>query len=173
MPVTSSSTITYIPAGPDIVTDTVAVAPIEFKGFPKMARLSREIVVTEKIDGTNAQILIEQTGEFLVGSRTRWITPQDDNFGFARWAYEHKEELVLGLGPGQHFGEWWGAGIQRKYGLPGKHFSLFNTTRWVKPRTDGPTPVLLGQQPCPDCCLVVPELYRGSLLRTQYRELPI
>lgn len=30
----------------------------DFIEFPKMARLSREVVVTEKIDGTNAQIFI-------------------------------------------------------------------------------------------------------------------
>ena len=31
----------------------------EFREFPKIARLSRNMVVTEKIDGTNAQIFIE------------------------------------------------------------------------------------------------------------------
>ena len=50
---------------------------MEFQDFPKMARLSREIIVTEKIDGTNAQICIGENGEFFVGSRTRWITPDD------------------------------------------------------------------------------------------------
>lgn len=32
---------------------------IEFNPFPKMARLSREIIITEKLDGTNAQVNIE------------------------------------------------------------------------------------------------------------------
>ncbi len=62
---------------------------IEFEGFGKIARLSRECVITEKIDGTNAQICITEDGQFLTGSRTRWITPEDDNFGFsksANWA---------------------------------------------------------------------------------------
>lgn len=117
-----------------------------------MARLNREIVITEKIDGTNAQIHIEDDGvTMLVGSRTRWITPADDNYGFARWAEENKEEL-LKLGPGSHFGEWWGAGIQRKYGMPCKVFSLFNTDRWdVNDSLKQP----------PACCRVVPVLYRG------------
>jgi len=118
----------------------------EFTGFPKMARLSREIIITEKIDGTNAQICITDDGEFLVGSRTRWITPVSDNHGFARWAYEHKDELMA-LGVGQHFGEWWGQGIQRGYGLTEKRFSLFNVSRWNDLR--------------PACCHVVPTLYRG------------
>lgn len=119
---------------------------VQFVEFPKMARLSREIVVTEKIDGTNAQIHITDAGEMLVGSRTRWITPEADNFGFAAWAYQHRDEL-LQLGPGSHFGEWWGAGIQRRYGLSERRFSLFNVDRWEQSR--------------PSCCHVVPVLYRG------------
>jgi hypothetical protein len=143
-------------------TETVPASPAvpPFIGFPKMSRLSRDIIITEKIDGTNAQVYITDTGEFYTGSRTRWIVPGDDNFGFAAWAHAHKDELMT-LGPGQHFGEWWGAGIQRKYGLKEKRFSLFSVSRWVKPRTDGPTPALEGQEPCPACCDVVPTLYRG------------
>jgi hypothetical protein len=95
----------------------------EFREFPKMARLSREIIITEKIDGTNAQIFIGEDGEFLCGSRTRWITPENDNYGFAKWAYERKDDLIRDLGPGRHFGEWWGQGIQRGYGLKEKRFS--------------------------------------------------
>jgi hypothetical protein len=119
----------------------------EFIEFPKMPRLSREIVVTEKIDGTNAQIYITDSGDLFTGSRTRWITPEDDNYGFARWAQENRAAL-LELGPGQHFGEWWGAGIQRKYGISEKRFSLFNVDRWGESR--------------PTCCHVVPVLYRGD-----------
>ena len=32
--------------------------PIDFVGFEKIARLNREVIVTEKIDGTNAQVHI-------------------------------------------------------------------------------------------------------------------
>lgn len=130
----------------------------EFKEFPKIARLSREIVVTEKLDGTNAQIFIGEDGEFLTGSRTRWITPEDDNYGFSRWAHDHKEEL-LQLGPGSHFGEWWGQGVQRKYGIGEKRFFLFNVGRWVchgDPFVAGEKPT-----PAPACCHIVPILYRG------------
>ena len=48
----------------------------EFTGFGKIPRYSREVLVTEKIDGTNAQIYITEDGQFLVGSRKRWITPE-------------------------------------------------------------------------------------------------
>jgi hypothetical protein len=125
---------------------------MEFESFPKMPRLNREIIITEKIDGTNAQIHITEDGQFLVGSRNKYITPENDNAGFARWAYENKDELMK-LGYGRHFGEWWGAGIQRRYGLSEKRFSLFNTTRWADPSVR------------PACCHIVPELYRGPLTR--------
>jgi len=129
----------------------------EFVEFNKIARLSRECVITEKIDGTNAQIFIGDDGEFLTGSRTRWITPENDNQGFARWAFEHREEL-LQLGPGRHFGEWWGSGIQRGYGLlkGEKRFSLFNVNRWGAGRDTEKYP-----SDCPACCGAVPILYTG------------
>lgn len=120
-----------------------------FREFNKIPRLTRNCTITEKIDGTNASIYIGEDGEFLVGSRTRWITPENDNFGFARWAYEHKDEL-LALGPGHHFGEWWGQGIQRGYGLKEKRFSLFNTSRWSDDAVR------------PACCHVVPVLIQGD-----------
>lgn len=107
----------------------------DFVEFPKIARLSRMCVITEKLDGTNASITITEDGQFLCGSRTRWITPEDDNYGFARWAHDHKDELMT-LGPGTHFGEWWGHGIQRKYDLEEKRFSLFNVARWRESRPE-------------------------------------
>lgn len=51
--------------------DPTPAPPITpFQEFPKMARLSRECVITEKIDGTNAQILVTPEGGMLTGSRT-------------------------------------------------------------------------------------------------------
>lgn len=122
----------------------------EFEAFGKIPRLSREMTITEKIDGTNGCIFIGEDGEFLVGSRTRWITPEQDNYGFARWATANRDEL-LRLGPGRHFGEWWGSGIQRGYGLTGgeKRFSLFNTHKWSDAAVR------------PFCCSVVPVLHQG------------
>lgn len=130
----------------------------EFQDFPKIARWSREIIITEKIDGTNAQIYIGEDGEFLTGSRTRWIMPEDDNYGFSRWAHANKEELMK-LGPGRHFGEWWGQGVQRGYGLKEKRFSLFNASRWFD--VDGMSEDLTGRAMAPACCHVVPVLVKG------------
>jgi hypothetical protein len=147
---------------------------MDFIEFPKIARLSRDIVITEKLDGTNAQVLImpddtggvaysgaadervATVGNYLVfaGSRSRWVTPEQDNYGFAAWVREHAYELFDALGEGQHFGEWWGRGIQRNYSQTERHFSLFNTKRWGTHYNDkgrvGP-------------CRVVPTLYKGPL----------
>jgi len=133
-----------------------------FTPFPKIPRLSRACTITEKIDGTNGSILIADDAKpfllpsgvpvpFLVGSRNRWITIENDNYGFARWAYAHATEL-LRLGPGQHFGEWWGSGIQRRYNQTKKRFSLFNTGRWLPVQEAGELP---------DCVSLVPVLYMG------------
>ena len=134
---------------------------LEFSSFPKMARLSREMIVTEKIDGTNAQVLIckkeEAQPEFilaekdgmamLAGSRSRYLTVHGDNFGFAMWVVTNQESIWK-LGEGRHFGEWWGRGIQRGYGVDDRRFSLFNTSRW-------------NNETKPECCLFVPTLYTG------------
>jgi hypothetical protein len=147
---------------------------IEFRGWPKIARLFRDVVITEKIDGTNAAIGIQQFPfgwhvggidddgishevpenatlvmgpensdngwglpdvEYLVyaQSRSRVIAPgKTDNHGFAGWVHGNAQALVDVLGVGLHFGEYWGSGINRGYGLPKgqKRFSLFNTSRW-------------------------------------------
>lgn len=130
---------------------------IEFVPWPKIPRLRRGMVITEKIDGTNAAVgvisLDEEFAESIVRlgaptpakyvriselgpvlvyaqSRTRVISPDADNFGFASWTHENAAYLAHDLGPGIHFGEWWGSGIQRRYGLDHKRFSLFNTHRW-------------------------------------------
>lgn len=132
----------------EVVGSSPTPATTPFEDFGKIARLTRECVVTEKIDGTNACVFIGDDGEFLTGSRSRWITPDMDNHGFSKWAHEHREEL-LALGPGRHFGEWWGSGIQRRYNMTGKRFSLFNVHRWDD---DAARPL---------CCHVVPTLYRG------------
>jgi hypothetical protein len=127
-----------------------------FRPWGKIGRLNRN-VVTEKIDGTNAAIIIsydlipshategmrhhggiivrDPNNQFVwVGaqSRKRLISPQQDNFGFARWVQDNAKTLVLDLGDGYHFGEWWGSGIQRGYGLEKglKKFSLFNVSKW-------------------------------------------
>ena len=121
----------------------------EFKPMVKIPRFFRDIVITEKIDGTNASVHIGEDGSFRTGSRTRWITPENDNFGFSKWAHDNKDELMK-LGPGSHFGEWWGVGIQRGYGLSERRFSLFNVGKWTAENK-------------PTCCHLVPILHIGPM----------
>lgn len=120
---------------------------MEFRAFPKIPRLYRDCVITEKIDGTNGCVVVSSEGEVTAQSRNRVLTPQADNFGFARWVEANKAQL-LELGPGYHYGEWWGLGIQRGYGLKERRFSLFNVARWTETAP-------------PECCNTVPVLYRG------------
>lgn len=151
---------------------------LAFVEFPKIPRLKREVVITEKIDGTNAQItLIELNSPELLeaaaadqhvlriyqgatsgdnaialkaGSRNRWLKVGADNFGFAGWVLENSDEL-LSLGLGRHYGEYYGKGIQRDYGLWDKKFALFNVARWNDKNPNRPA-----------CCQVVPILARGE-----------
>jgi len=141
--------------------------------FNKIPRLSRDMVITEKIDGSNGQIYIEaqtdmkwlidtlaEAEQYILaqidgyniyaGSRKRWLdcSSKGDNMGFAKWVKENAKEL-LKLGTGRHFGEWYGNGIQRKYGLDEKRFALFNVNKWSDDELR------------PKCCEVVPVLYEG------------
>jgi hypothetical protein len=123
---------------------------MEFEPWPSISRLNKDAIYTEKIDGTNAAVVIEPyttdtdkskavdvvsvDGDLYAvwaQSRKRFITPGDDNFAFALWVYDNAPALVRTLGVGRHFGEWWGKGIQGSYGLTTeRRFSLFNVKRW-------------------------------------------
>ena len=147
----------YIP-----LRDKPQIIP-SFEEFPSISRLSREMVITEKIDGTNASVTVLMDGRVVAGSRTRYITVADDNYGFAKWVKEHEDVLRVGLGYGVHFGEWWGSGIQRRYGLNEKRFSLFNVGRWTSQLNLDPLLSPDSTTNCIEvpCCHVVPTLYRG------------
>jgi hypothetical protein len=127
---------------------------MKFNEFPKIARLGKECVITEKIDGTNASVHIEEDGTMWCASRTRFLWNskdgmlRDDNYGFAAWCIKNVDELKK-FGVGSHFGEWWGNGINRGYGISDKRWSLFNTAKWSDDNIR------------PACCSVVPILYTG------------
>lgn len=108
----------------------------EFEPWPSLKRF-RKMYVTEKVDGTNAQVCVDVDGTVRAGSRNRWLTPEDDNFGFAGWVKRHEDELRERLGIGRHFGEWHGSGIQRRYGLDHKRFAMFNTVKFGHFNSDG------------------------------------
>lgn len=103
---------------------------IPFEEFAKIERFGQTVTITEKIHGTNAQILVTESLGVHAGSRNRWLTPEDDNYGFARFVAEKADVIRALLGPGRHYGEWYGLGINAGYGLKEKRFALFNTHRW-------------------------------------------
>lgn len=129
--------------------------PPPFEPYGKTPRWRSQVVVTEKIDGSNCFIIVPEDPELplAVGSRNRYISPgkATDNFGFAAWVADNEEKLRR-LGPGRHNGEWWGCGIGRGYGLTERRWSLFQATRW--------TPEVLAELQLPSNVHVVPILER-------------
>jgi len=127
---------------------------VEFKAWPKIYRDSPfNVTITEKINGTNSCIIIDEGKIVGVQSRKRFITPEDDNYGFAGWVQRNNDELET-LGDGYHYGEWAGLGIQsNELNLPEKQLFLFNTFRW---NAENPN--------LPSCCKVVPILFQGLIL---------
>ena len=123
---------------------------VEFKAWPKIGRGNPfKATITEKIDGTNACVIVENGEVVGAQSRNRIITIKDDNYGFAAWVDSNKKELS-DLGDGYHYGEWAGLGIQKNPHLLGrKYFFLFNSLRWEDER--------------PSCCDVVPILMKGNI----------
>ncbi len=135
---------------------------IEFKSFPKITPIGKVIMsITQKIHGTNAQVFIFKDGngemQLRVGKRSQFITPENDNFGVARFVYDRREEFIEKLGEGRHYGEWAGPGINTGEGLIEKTFCLFNWRRWK-------------DQPLPDRTTTVPLLYHGGLSVTAINE---
>lgn len=136
----------------------------EFKAFSKIERIGKVFMtVTQKIHGTNAQIHIykDETGELqlVCGSRTKWIYPGDDNYGFAQFVHTHKAEFIEKLGEGTHFGEWAGPGINSGEGLTQKTFVLF--AHWNYPP----------ERPLPPQTVVVPVLYKGAFSMEKLNEV--
>lgn len=131
------------------------MAELEFEKWPSIPRWANEkVTVTEKIDGTNACVvilpwapehspmvqdgyaLVDYIGNdmvtFAVQSRKRFIKPgkDTDNAGFAGYAFSWYDKFIETLGYGKHYGEWWGYGIQRGYDMKNKRFSLFSPWRY-------------------------------------------
>lgn len=155
---------------------------MEFEKWPSIPRLSKEkAVVTEKINGSNSCIRIrsydgtvddsdvvlhvvvnDEPYSIWAQSRTRFLKPNksNDNFGFAVWVHNNANKLVDILGPGNHYGEWWGSKIQCGYGLTNgeRRFSLFNAPRWNEAIDIYP-----GSTEVKELC-TVPMLYSGSFI---------
>lgn len=169
----------------------------DYPKYKPIPRLHRDVVLTEKVDGSNGLIHVidlttegideassvayvdgdhvqrviegasiygtDQMGKkYLIraGSRNRWLSTEKDNFGFCAWVMANADALTA-LGPGYHYGEWFGLGIQTGYGLDKKRFALFNVAKWYDPR-DPRTHTSTFEdnfpkaKPCPSVVTVVP-----------------
>lgn len=128
---------------------------LQFRKWPKIKRLTdTEMVITQKLDGTNAQILFADYStpdsiRCMVGSRNKWLI-EGDNFGFKAFVTEHYKILFRVLGPGRHYGEWCGPGIQTSEGLEERKLFLFGNY----------TEIPNSSKHLID---TVPELYRGAV----------
>jgi hypothetical protein len=128
------------------------IVGVEFKPWPKIKRKTPlNVRITEKINGTNGCIVIDDGQIVGVQNRKRFLSSECDNYGFYSWVMRNQSEL-LKLGDGYHYGEWAGPGIQKNpHGLPEKCFFLFYEQRW-------------SQDPnLPKGCFPVPLLYEGTL----------
>jgi hypothetical protein len=151
----------------------------EFVAWPKIPRGSKQetITITEKMDGTNACIIVESEGmtsdaegvqseKFVVAgvqSRKRLITQgaDTDNFGFAGWVADQGLELPKTLGVGYHYGEWVGMGIQKNpYHMEDRALFMFNSDRWRD-----------GRQPRPAGVLCVPLMYEGPAVDDEGQDM--
>ena len=128
-----------------------------YASFPSIERLENiYCVISEKVDGTNGLIEINEVfpvGEpkeiqIRFGSRNRYITFNNDNADFANF-FRHYEARFKDVAadiilkelevsgetltecqeqyPLRIYGEWFGSGIQRGYGLKDKFFMPFST----------------------------------------------
>ena len=126
---------------------------VEFVAWPKIPRaVLGTIVITEKLDGTNACVIVQDNEIVGVQSRKRMLNvgKDTDNYGFAQHVFDNQEKF-LELGEGSHYGEWTGLGIQgNPHCLPEKRFFLFNTRRWGE------------HNPPPEGIYVVDVLYQGE-----------
>jgi|ERR1035437_1038208 hypothetical protein len=102
--------------------------------------------------------LVEMFTNLACGSRSQWVSPGKDNFGFAEMVYANKQEFIDKLGLGRHYGEWAGSGINSGEGLKQKTFVLFD--HWKFPP----------ERPLPPNTVVVPVLYSGPFDMSKVEE---
>lgn len=55
---------------------------------------NHRVIITPKIDGTNASIWVDDEGNIACGSRTRQLSAEKDNAGFYAWVHSDNLEAV-------------------------------------------------------------------------------
>src|ERR1035437_996109 len=111
----------------------------------------------ELYDPSNS-LLVERFTNLACGSRSQWVSPGKDNYGFDEMVYANKQAFIDTLGLGRHYGEWAGPGINSGEGLKTKTFVLFD--HWKYPP----------ERPLPPNTVVVPVLYSGPFDMAKVQE---
>jgi len=106
----------------------VPVYDIEgLRRYPDIIDEDEEVIITEKIHGTNARFLY-WNGKFYVGSRNNWVDPEGNSV-WAEVARRYEVEKALKRVPRGSvlYGEIYGKGIQSmSYGLDTKELVVFD-----------------------------------------------
>lgn len=124
----------------------VVKAERDWAAYHNVAPRVRTFRGTVKLHGTNAGITLTPEGELIYRSRSRVITVEDDNCGFARHMLAHEGALRGMMRNGDTvFGEWCGQGIQKGVGISSmpKMFVLFALRVgdiWLDPKIVGNAP---------------------------------
>jgi len=128
----------------------------EVRQWPKTSRLLSRCVMSEKLDGSNCCVIVEEDENgYRLGAqtRTKLATRYDDQLGFYRWVEDNATTLIEDLGVGYHYGEF----VKGK-GLAEPHLFLFNTKRWTGVHFTTPS------------LKVVPVLFEGEYSQAQLDE---
>ena len=77
---------------------------MEIKGYQHVEHLGKpetegiltgHVIIQPKLDGSGGQVSYnKKTGELITGSRRRFLTPEDDNQGFAKHIQDNKEKYL-------------------------------------------------------------------------------
>lgn len=121
---------------------SVVKAEREWAEYHNVVPRKRAYLGTVKLHGTNAGITVNEDA-IIYRSRSREITPDDDNYGFARHMSEHAEAIRACVPVGVTvFGEWCGQGVQNNVGISSlpKMFVVFAArlgAEWLDPSVIG------------------------------------
>lgn len=146
--------------------ETVVQDKSEFKAWREIEKFTGiHVIVTEKIHGANCHVNVvsqpDGSLKAIAGKRTSYVGTQG-LFGFGEFVTSNEKEICEKLGPGRHYAEWTGAGVNGDYGLKNKTAVLFNTRHHGPKKAAG---VL------PDRFDVVPVLYDGPYVQEKIDEV--
>ena len=119
---------TDLPVGTDLTSEhCLSIYHVSWPSIEALYNVKKSLTETNalrvvnyfakiKLDGTCSAVQVHPNGDIVFQSRSKIITLEDDNAGFARWGEENKE-YFKSLVTDESFiiyGEWCGQGIQKR-----------------------------------------------------------